>query len=101
MLPEDVPFRVIRLNSETTSSPAPTTFSSAEPPMKRRQGLSEGHDSISGWGEDYCEERAEGQVGEGLPGEKHEPGPDSRRRRSIALSSRGHSPPPSARYTPA
>jgi hypothetical protein len=57
---EDLPFRLIRINSEDEVIARTNKQPSRWPRSLRdgRQALSEEYDPVSAWGEDYCEERS-------------------------------------------
>ena len=60
MLPEDLPFRVIRVNNEDeVIARANNLLVGRAAHETASQALSAGHDSISGWCADHCEERTE------------------------------------------
>ena len=57
MLPEDLPFRVIRVNSEDEVIARANNLIVGRARLRdRRQALSEGPDPLSRWGEDHCAE---------------------------------------------
>jgi len=60
MLPEDLPFRVIRVNSDDEVTARANNLivgrAAYETAVRLYPTLSEGYDPVSGRGEDHCEE---------------------------------------------